>query len=442
MGILNITPDSFSDGGDFVDPKRALQEAQKMIEEGATILDIGAESTAPNAPKITAKEEWKRLNPLLPKLISLCKEKNVLLSVDTQKNEIAEKVLKMGADMINDVSAFGDPHMPEIISKYKTRIILMFSKDGSKYYEKEYENIIEEITEFLTEKIKLAKSHGIPEENIILDPGMGAFLSKDPQKSFLVLKELQTLKKKFPKQKWLIGTSRKSFLREVSHPTDPKERTIASITSSLIAIQNGANIIRIHDTKEMKEAIDTHNAIQESNIGRGGATCPPNEINSTDGVSQRGFQHIEKKLEYDLSLTPHKKKYQNIYLSLGSNLGDRFQHLQNAIKELSKISDIEKVSSIYESKAWGEEDQPDFLNCCIKISTNFEPEEYLKKIKHIEEKLGRIKRDKWKEREIDIDIILWGDERINLPHLKIPHPYWEEREFVKVPLNEIVNKGS
>jgi dihydropteroate synthase len=268
VGILNLTPDSFSDGGDFLNPEIAARAAEKMILSGAKILDLGAESSAPNAKKISEKVESDRLFPALEKVLKLKKKYNFEISIDTTKSAIAENALQMGANWINDISAFsGDPKMPKIISKFDAKIVLMFSKNAEKmtdFSAKKYENIFATLENFFLEKIKIVKSFGISDEKIILDPGMGAFLSADPSVSFEVLKNLKMLKSKFPKNKILVGTSRKSFLREISDPKNPKNRKIASVVSALWAAENGADFVRVHDAAETFEALETFEKIKNS----------------------------------------------------------------------------------------------------------------------------------------------------------------------------------
>ncbi len=260
MGVLNVTPDSFSDGGDFLDPQKALQKAQEMLEHGADIIDIGAESSAPNSKEVSEQEEWKRLENILPTL----QEANIPFSIDTYKSSIARKALKFGATMVNDVTALRrDSQMAEVLSEFpKSFICLMYSKDASTrttFENSKKTNIIQTISDFFVERIYFAKKKRISENRIVLDPGMGAFLSSDPSKSFEVLRNLD----KFQKFDCplLVGTSRKSFLREISDTNNPQNRTIASITSSLVALQNGAQIVRVHDVQQMKEAIETWQAI-------------------------------------------------------------------------------------------------------------------------------------------------------------------------------------
>ncbi len=258
MGILNITPDSFSDGGDFLDSKKALIQAEKMVQDGADILDIGAESSGPGSKEVPVDEEWRRLELVLSTVIHL----QIPISVDTWKSEIAHRALQKGVHIINDVTAFrGDPKMIRTLQESDCKIVIMYSKDPNARTtakKKEYDDPIQEIGDFLEERLEFATKNGINPNRIILDPGMGNFLSSDPKVSFKVLRELSRLRKRFPDNKILIGTSRKGFLGIVSDPVNPKNRLIASIASSLIATQNGADIVRVHDTKEMHEALKTY----------------------------------------------------------------------------------------------------------------------------------------------------------------------------------------
>lgn len=268
VGILNLTPNSFSDGGDFLNSEIAIRESEKMLQSGAKILDLGAESTAPNSPPVSEEEESKRLFPILQKVILLKKKYDFAISIDTYKSGIAQRALQEGADMINDVTAFrGDPKMSEVVARFDARVILMFSKNDSArtdFSKTEYEDIFATLEDFFVERIEVAKNAGIAEEKIILDPGMGAFLSADPAVSFAVLKNLNRLKSKFPKHEILAGTSRKSFLREVSDAENPKNRLMASVISALWAGENGADFLRVHDVPETAEALQTWHQIQNA----------------------------------------------------------------------------------------------------------------------------------------------------------------------------------
>lgn len=252
MGILNLTPDSFSDGGKLTTPELALEQATKLIEEGADILDLGGEASGPNSVDVSLEEEKQRVIPIL-KLIRE-EHPNIEISIDTYKHQIADEALSLGATYINDITGLRqDPHMAETIAKHNAKVIIMYSKDSSPRTTKDpvqYADVIETIKKFFDQQIAYAKSKGIPEQNIILDPGMGAFVSGDPKYSFEIIERLEELKTfGLP---ILIGTSKKSL-----HPQPLNERLIPSIITGLLSASNGANILRVHDVLEHKKAINT-----------------------------------------------------------------------------------------------------------------------------------------------------------------------------------------
>ncbi len=261
MGILNATPDSFSDGGLFNDAKAAITQAEMMMQNGASLIDVGGESTAPGSQDVTATIEWQRIQPILEGLA----ERDIPFSVDTWKADIAEQAIVSGAKMINDVTALrGDSRMWKVVEEANIPFVVMYSKDNSPrttLNEVSYDDPIVTIAEFFCGVLKTAESKGIDTEKFILDPGMGAFLSSDPQVSFAVLKRLWELKKMFPENQMLVGTSRKGFLRAISNAEQPQDRLIASVVSALAAARNGATFLRVHDVKETAEALRTESAI-------------------------------------------------------------------------------------------------------------------------------------------------------------------------------------
>lgn len=251
MGVLNLTPDSFSDGGKFNNPVQAIKKALQIEKEGADIIDIGGESTGPSSKNISLKEELRRTIPILKKIR---KQTNIPISIDTYKAEVARQAIEEGADMINDVTALrGDHNMAKIAAKYDCPIVLMYSKDSSPrttIKNKHYKDIIQTIREFLMDRTNYAKTHGISPKNIILDPGMGQFISAIPKYSFEIIARLNELKKiGYP---ILIGISRKSFLGGKIKDRDKK-----SLGITAIAYLNGANIIRTHDVKGIKSFFNT-----------------------------------------------------------------------------------------------------------------------------------------------------------------------------------------
>lgn len=246
MGILNLTPDSFSDGGKFNNTEKALKQAKKLQKEGANIIDIGGQATGPGSKEISTNEELKRVIPVLKELK---KQLNIPISIDTFNSEVAKEALKNGADIINDITALrGDKKMAKLIAAHNCPLIMMYSKDKSARTTAEnhqYKNITKSIVEFLKERIAFAKSQGIKADQIIIDPGMGHYLSSNPSYSYEVLLKLQELQKL--NQPILVGLSRKSFLGGEL----PKRDQLGQAPSA-IAYLNGARIIRTHDVKGLK----------------------------------------------------------------------------------------------------------------------------------------------------------------------------------------------
>lgn len=245
MGILNLTPDSFSDGGEYLQIESALKRAKEMASEGADYLDLGAESTGPGSIDVSTEEELKRLIPILK---AIRKEVKIPISIDTTKAAVADAALNAGANLINDISALrADPDMAATIAKHHCPLILMYSKDPTPRTTKSaktYDDVIATISDFFTERISYAKEKGIKE--IILDPGMGHYISALPQYSYEIIARLAELKK-FDKE-LLIGLSRKSFLGGPLTERDEK-----GLPLTAIAYLNGASIIRTHNVKATKE---------------------------------------------------------------------------------------------------------------------------------------------------------------------------------------------
>jgi dihydropteroate synthase len=255
MGILNLTPDSFSDGGEFNDPGRAIKRIEEMIAQGADIIDIGGESTGPGSIDISAEEEMARVKPVIERVIERKLTDKTIFSIDTYKASVAEYALEHGFGMINDVTALrGDPNMIEVLLKYEPYVVLMHSKDSSPRTTKEaveYDDVMASIKTFLLERISMLVEAGFPEDKIIIDPGMGAFISSIPDYSFEVINRLKELRLLgFP---ILIGISRKSCLGGKM-----EDRDQPSVDWSLKALENGASIIRIHNAELMKKALQSN----------------------------------------------------------------------------------------------------------------------------------------------------------------------------------------
>lgn len=255
MGILNMTPDSFYDGGKFIDIRLALARAQELIEKGVDILDIGGESTGPGSRFIEAHEELLRVIHVIKALRSFREKKirNIWISIDTYKAVVAEKALEAGADMVNDVTALrGDPEMARVLVKSRAPIILMYAKDATPRTTRKkvrYHDVIAAVKFFLKKRVAYALQHGVQKSQIIIDPGMGAFVSGLPKYSFEILRRLSELKKLgYP---ICVGPSMKSFLGGKTWKTGKtaeiiEDRKISSIFSAWLARQNGASVLRVH----------------------------------------------------------------------------------------------------------------------------------------------------------------------------------------------------
>ncbi len=249
MGILNVTPDSFSDGGKYLTRGLAIERGMQMAEDGADIIDIGAESTRPGAEPISIKEELQRIIPVLEGLL---KQVDVPISVDTYKSSVADIVLKAGANIINDISGLRfDPKMKEVVAKYQAPVVIMHIKGEPRNMQHNpyYEDLIDEIYEYLAASIQLAETSGIKRDKIIVDPGIG--FGKRLFDNYEILRRLDEFRGLGCPI--LIGPSRKSFIGKVLD-LPPDQRLEGTIAAVAIGIQNGAHIVRVHDIKEVSRA--------------------------------------------------------------------------------------------------------------------------------------------------------------------------------------------
>jgi len=249
MGILNITPDSFSDGGEFYDTERAIERGIQMVEEGADIIDIGAESTRPGAEPLPADVELKRFIPVLKGLLQRV---DVPISIDTYKSVVAEAALKAGAHLINDISGLRfDPRMKEVVAKYQVPVVMMHIKGEPRNMQQNphYDDVIGEIYNYFAEGIRSAEAAGIDKHKIIIDPGIG--FGKRLQDNYEIIRRLSEFQDLGCPI--LIGPSRKSFIGSVL-ALPPDQRLEGTLAAVAIAIQNGAHLVRVHDVKQVWRA--------------------------------------------------------------------------------------------------------------------------------------------------------------------------------------------
>ncbi|MFT4416007.1 dihydropteroate synthase [Fredinandcohnia humi] len=238
MGILNITPDSFSDGGSYLDLDAAVAHAKEMVKDGADIIDVGGESTRPGHDRISDEEEISRVVPIIR---ALSKEVPIPISIDTYKSKVAKKAIEAGAHIINDIwGAKADPNMAKVAADYQVPIILMHNRDN-----KNYSNLIEDMIIDLQESIEIVRAAGVKDENIILDPGVGfAKTFEDNIETIRHLDRFAALG--YP---LLLGTSRKSFIGQI-FDLPPKERMEGTGATTCYGIQKGCDIVRVHDVLE------------------------------------------------------------------------------------------------------------------------------------------------------------------------------------------------
>jgi dihydropteroate synthase len=254
MGVVNVTPDSFSDGGRFLDPQRAIEHARRLAADGADILDIGAESTRPygGMVAVSREEELRRLAPVLPEVAAL----GVPVSIDTMKASIASVALAAGASIVNDVWGLQrDPDMARVVAEHAVPVVIMHNRDAAD----PAIDIMADIAAFFTRSLDIAERASIARDMIVLDPGIG--FGKTPQQSIIAIARLGELK--LFGLPLLIGASRKRFIDSIS-PAPPNQRIGGSIVSHLVAVENGATIVRTHDVAETVQALRVAQAIREA----------------------------------------------------------------------------------------------------------------------------------------------------------------------------------
>jgi len=268
MGILNVTPDSFSDGGRYLDPQEAIARGLELVLEGADIIDIGGESTRPGARPLTVAEEMERVMPVIR---GLRREISVPLSIDTCKAEVARRALDEGVDVINDISALRfDTAMVSLVARESVPVVLMHMQGTPQTMQQDpsYQDVVGEVKDFLGRRIGFALEAGVGPEQIVIDPGIG--FGKSLEHNLLLLRALPSLASLG--RPVLVGASRKTFIGKILN-VDPAERLEGSLAAAVAAVLGGANMIRVHDVKESRRAVRVADALRfrgiESRGGRG-----------------------------------------------------------------------------------------------------------------------------------------------------------------------------
>ena len=395
MGILNVTPDSFSDGGENFDPAVAVARAKSMAAEGAAIVDVGGESTRPGHQPVSLEEELRRITPVLE---ALGPDLDQPVSIDTSKSAVAREAARLGASVVNDVWGLQrDSGMADAVAETASALVAMHNRDTADASI----DILDEVERYFERSLTLAARAGVPFSRILLDPGVG--FGKTPEQNHACIWNLDRFRRLGCPI--LVGLSRKSFIgRIVGGARD--QRLIGTIAADAIALSRGASVLRVHDVPENKAALDIFKTVA--------ASARPLPAADADARA-------------------------SVVLALGGNVGDKAAALRRALRALGDAPDIElaAVSRFYRTPPWGKTDQDWFVNACALALTTLAPEALLDRVKQLEVELGRVPSERWGPRVIDIDIIAYDDVGLSTGRLALPHPELFNRAFVLLPLAEI-----
>jgi dihydropteroate synthase len=395
MGVLNVTPDSFSDGGRHFDPGAAVARAKAMVAEGAAIVDVGGESTRPGHLPVSAEEELWRVAPVLE---ALAADFDAAISIDTSKAQVAREAARLGASVINDVWGLQrDPGMGDAVAETGSAVVLMHNREQAD----PAIDILDDVERFFERSLALAAGAGVPFGRILLDPGVG--FGKTPEQNHSCIWNLDRFRRLGAPI--LVGLSRKSFIGRILN-AGVDRRLSGTLAADTIALMRGASILRVHDVTENRAALEIFKALSGATRS---AAKPPD-----DGRAR-------------------------IALALGGNVGDKALSLRRALRAIAREPAIEltAVSRLYRTAPWGKTDQDWFLNACVLGRTLLPPEALLERMKALEAELGRVSTERWGPRVIDIDLIAYDDVALKTERLTLPHPELFNRAFVLAPLAEI-----
>ena len=396
MGILNLTPDSFSDGGSYPTPEDAIARGLQMVDEGALIIDVGGESTRSGATPVTEEEECARVLDVVKALAS----KGICVSIDTRHASVARAALEAGASIINDVSGFRDPAMVDLAASCDAGLVVMhMGGDDPRTMQNEpvYEDVVAEVCDYLKAQADNLIGHGVARERICLDPGPG--FGKTAKQTVELMRNFHEFNRLgFPT---MVAVSRKSYIGEAYHIEDPKERDSASAAEALMACELGASVIRTHNVALTAQALE-ENLRPYVLIGMGCNVA----LVADEGEEREGKIAMINKAIGDMCMLPD-----------------------------TQIIDI---ASYYESEPAYFEDQDLFVNTVVLMRTGLPPQELLTYLQAIENSLGRVRTQKNGPRTCDLDILDYQGYVSDLEMLTLPHPLLLERDFVVKPLLELL----
>ena len=396
MGILNVTPNSFSDGGRHSDLAEAVARARAMLGEGAAIVDVGGESTRPGHVPVPEDEELRRVVPVLEALAEL----DAPISIDTSKAAVAREAARLGACVINDVWGLQrDPGMADAVAETGSAVVVMHNRGEAD----PAIDILDDVERFFERSLNLAAGAGVPFARILLDPGVG--FGKTRQQNHACIWNLDRFRRLGAPI--LVGLSRKSFIGGIID-AEVDRRLPGTLAADTIALMRGASVLRVHDVIENRAALAVFMALEA-------ADAPPFAAKPKDGAKAP------------------------VVLALGGNVGDKAMSLRRALRAIAAEPEIEltAVSRFYRTPPWGKTDQDWFVNACALARTSLKPEALLERVKALEVELGRAPAERWGPRVVDIDLIAYDDIALKTERLTLPHPELFNRAFVLVPLAEI-----
>lgn len=393
MGILNVTPDSFSDGGRHNEGEAAIMHARTMIQEGAHIIDVGGESTRPGSDEVSVEEELARTVEVVRALAA----EGVCVSIDTRHAEVARACVEAGASIINDVSGFRDPAMVEVAASCDAGLVVMHMKGEPKTMQKSpvYDDVVAEVCDYLRDQAKMLEEAGVAPERICIDPGPG--FGKTPAQTLEVVRNFHEFARLgYPV---MCAVSRKSFIGWAYNIDVADQRDEASAKEALMACELGATIVRVHNVALTRKALADLRPLVVLGLG-----CNVALVGS-DGEAQQA----------------------------------KIAQLNEAIMQLCSIPDsqIVDISSFYGSEPAYYEDQDEFVNAIVLMRCGVPPKELLNYIHAIENSLGRVRTIENGPRTCDIDIEDYQMYVVNSGELTLPHPRTLERDFIVKPLSEL-----
>lgn len=395
MGILNVTPDSFSDGGSYASVDDAVDAGRKMIEDGALIIDVGGESTRPGADPVSEEEELNRVLEVVRRLA----QENICVSIDTRHASIARACVDAGASIINDVMGFRDPEMVKAAASSDVGLVVMHMQgDDPRTMQDspEYTDVVDEVAAYLKARASELEEAGIDHDRICLDPGPG--FGKTAKQTIQLMRNFQEfVHLGYP---LMVAVSRKSYIGYAYNIDDPKQRDDASAAEALMACELGASVIRTHNVPLTVKSVE-ENLRPYVFIGMG---C-------------------------NVALVANE----------GEELEGKKAMLNQAISDMCMLPDsqIIDISSFYESEPAYFEDQDTFVNAVVLLRTGLPPQELLRYLQAIEQSLGRVRERENGPRTCDLDILDYQGYVCDHEILTLPHPLLQERDFVVKPLLEL-----